>query len=415
MTNNIDLSKYFRKTIHYGFFISLLFSLIAGLFLYGFIVNKGFNFADELAALLYSFTYIIYCLTNKKIGKEFIYFFIIILFYFFYGLCYGQNINKAVITDFFIILKPFIVFYASYYITFQFTHKEKRIIKFLIIVCSLLAFTIGIRGQTTIEIYFQHVAQFASCMTAFSLLYLYFSKGDKKDILIAFIILSIGLLSSRSKFYGFYVCYIVLFFSQIKLNTKKLLNAKTIFILIITIGIILLVVKEKMYSYIILGGIEANDDSMFARPALYVGMINILEKYPLLGCGMGSYASFGSALYYSPIYERFGLSNIYGLQPNYPDFITDTFFPCFAQYGIIGIYIFYIFWKKRIQEAKKYFTQKSNTFFYYKICILILCFFIIESLADSTFTQNRGMFIMGILGIILKDGRINYYQNLKSN
>lgn len=42
-------------------------------------------------------------------------------------------------------------------------------------------------------------------------------------------------------------------------------------------------------------------------------------------------------------------------------------------------------------------------------------FFLIENLADSTFTQNRGMFMMGLLGVILKNGKDTYYRKIEEN
>lgn len=82
---------------------------------------------------------------------------------------------------------------------------------------------------------------------------------------------------------------------------------------------------------------------MIARPALYMGMIEILKQYPLLGSGIGSYANHASAVYYSPIYYRLGYENIWGLNPDMPAFAADTFFPTLAQYGFVGIFLFFYF------------------------------------------------------------------------
>ena len=93
------------------------------------------------------------------------------------------------------------------------------------------------------------------------------------------------------------------------------------------------------------------------------------------------------------------------------DFAADTFFPALAQYGFIGIFLFYMFWRTRFKEAKLYFGNSPQFIVHYKLCITIIIFFFIESLADSTFTQNRGMFMMGLLGIILNEGKSLYSQN----
>ncbi len=72
-------------------------------------------------------------------------------------------------------------------------------------------------------------------------------------------------------------------------------------------------------------------------------MIEILKRYPLLGSGMGSYANYASVAYYSPIYYQLGYEKIWGLGPEMPEFAADTFLPVLAQYGLIGIFLFYLF------------------------------------------------------------------------
>ncbi len=91
---------------------------------------------------------------------------------------------------------------------------------------------------------------------------------------------------------------------------------------------------------------------MIARPALYMGMIEILKRYPLLGSGMGSYANYASVAYYSPIYYQLGYEKIWGLGPEMPEFAADTFLPVLAQYGLIGIFLFLSILEKAFERSQ---------------------------------------------------------------
>lgn len=401
---NIDYSHFFLKNI---FTITFIF----GVFAYGFFFIHGFSFIDELCALFFFLIYIYYTFKHNILGKEFITTFSIITFFFIYSCINGLNTYKAALLDYVIISKPFLLFYVCYHLKFLLKEKYKRKLKYITVIISIACLFIGL--SQNIFSFFGHPAQFATTINIAAILYLYCSNKTSKDVFNAFLILSIGLLSTRSKFYGFYVSYIFIFFMIKNISNKKLLNFKNILLIGILLTAIVLVAWKKIYDYTYTGGLNnENTSDMWARPALYVGMIKILEQYPLLGSGMGSYANYASGAYYSPIYYKLGYENIYGLTPEEPNFAADTFFPCLAQYGIIGIIFFTLFWKKRIKEAKLYFinTNYPNEACY-KLCILIFIFFLIESLADSTFTQNRGMFMMGLLGLILKDGKINYFNN----
>lgn len=393
---------------------SFMITLILGVIAYGYIFNLGFSFTDELCALLFCIIYICYSFKFNSINKEMSQTFSILILFFIYSCLWGQNIYKAAFVDFIIISKPFLLFYVCYSLPINLNHKFKNNIKLLCITVSIICLFIGLSGMSTIRLIFQAESQMASTISILTLLYLYCSPQRQKDIIIAFLILSVGLLTTKSKFMGFYISYIFIFFLAKKINTNKIFCFRNILFTLILLSSILIATWEKIYNYVYTGGLSnENSAEMWARPALYMGMTDILKQHPMLGSGMGSYANYASSLYYSPLYYQLGFDKIWGLTPEAPTFASDTFFPALVQYGLIGIFLFFLFWKKRVKESKLYFKNFANSNINYKICILIYIFFIIESLADSTFTQNRGMFMMGLLGIILKNGKDTYYQHKK--
>lgn len=395
---------------------SFIITLILGVIAYGYIFKLGFSFTDELCALLFCIIYICYTLKYNLINKEMSQTFSILILFFIYSCLWGQNIYKAALVDFIIISKPFLLFYVCHSLPINLNHKFKNNIKLLCITVSIICLFIGLSGITTIRLIFQSEAQMASTISILSILYLYSLKKTHKDIIITLLILSIGLLSTKSKFYGFYVSFIFIFFLAQRFKSNKIFCIRNIIFITILLCAIIIVTWEKTYSYIYTGGLSNESSAeMWARPALYMGMIDILKQYPILGSGMGSYANYASAIYYSPLYYRLEFDNIWGLTPEMPVFASDTFIPVLAQYGIIGILLFFLFWKKRIKESKLYFSHNSKSKIQYKLCILIFIFFLIENLADSTFTQNRGMFMMGLLGVILKNGKDTYYRKIEEN
>jgi len=68
-----------------------------------------------------------------------------------------------------------------------------------------------------------------------------------------------------------------------------------------------------------------------ARAKLYTTSTQIARDDFPLGAGFGRFATYASHLYYSPVYQQYGLNNVYGLSRKYPDFIDDTSWP-----GVIG-------------------------------------------------------------------------------
>lgn len=386
--------------LRFFFWILFMFFLFFGVFFYDVIAMNGFLYIDELCTLFLVFLYIVNVIQRKYIGKEFLCFWGIFLFYLFYSLLFGQNIWNAVWVDWFIWLKPFLIFYCVYYLNYEFTFRQKKKIRIWCIILSLIAFSCIIYDKGLLYSFFGHPSRFATSLTIFSLLYLYCSDRSPKSIWIAFFILSIGLLSGRSKFFGFYVLFIGLFF-LLKKDFKKIFSFKIICSGLFIAGLVLFVIWEKLHYYFIVGGLQ-NEAEMFARPALYAGLVKILEYFPLFGSGLGSYATFASGLFYSPMYEFLGISDYFGLTPEKPSFVSDTFFPSLAEIGIVGIILFFRFWFLCYRRAKRKWCINGN-FIVFKCILLIFAFFFIECIADSTLTQNRGGFMMCLLALYLKD------------
>lgn len=138
-----------------------------------------------------------------------------------------------------------------------------------------------------------------------------------------------------------------------------------------------------------------NSREMWSRPAMLLTSGQILLDYFPFGCGLGSFGTYASATYYSPVYEAYGLNHLWGLSKDMPIFICDAFYPGLAQFGIAGILLYLFFWYNIVRKSASKPTQIN-------VCIwMVFLFFLIEGIADSTFTHNRGLFILIILALMM--------------
>lgn len=77
-----------------------------------------------------------------------------------------------------------------------------------------------------------------------------------------------------------------------------------------------------------------------ARGHLMTTALSVFQNFFPLGAGFASFGSGVTKTIYSPLYYQYGLQNVYGLAPNNPSYLTDTFWPVvLAQFGFLGLII----------------------------------------------------------------------------
>ncbi len=390
-----------RSLLFYIFVVTLLFGAI----FYEFIESRlNFRFTDEILTIVL----ILYWIENGKKNKETFVFLAIFFFYLGHSLLFPHNVQNAIFMDFIIQIKPYLAFYTVYSLSPTFSYNEK---KFIRKICKwggifLLPIAIANFGGGYWMYFFCGVpSRFASTCTILAITYLYFSDHRQKDIIISFFMLLVGIASMRSKFFGFFACYVFFFFLWDKLASKRFFSTRNLMIISIILAVGAFVSWDKINFYFIEGGInQSNEEAMYARPFLYMKAVEILKDFPLLGTGFGSYATYASSVYYSPIYYDYKMVYNYEIGKNL--FISDAFYPSLVEFGLIGIILHLEFWRRRL---KTIFSQIKNTpnLINFKISVLIIVFFLIEGTSDSTFTQNRGMYMLMLLALILRANQIS--------
>ena len=375
----------------------IVFSLIWGVILYD-VVNGwiGFSYIDEIISLM---LFLLWCLYgNPKKSKEFYFFIAISIFYFVYSLIRPHNVKAAIFMDFFVQLKPYVAFYSFYALDFQLMEKQKKHIRKLCIFCSLCLLPIGIVniGSGPIMDKLGGYARFATMNEILAILFIMCSPRTKKNILISIAMCAVGLFSTRSKMFGFFVLYVFVILFWKKITYKNILSARNILLFVFAFSLLLYVSWFKLDFYFIQGG--SNDD-MMARPLLFYKAYEILMDYPLFGTGFGSYATEASAIYHSPIYSQYDLDLSQEISQGL--FISDVYFPALAEFGFVGVLLFVLFWKKRLKTGMDHL--RKGDVFSFKLIVLITLFFVIESVSDSTYTNNRGMVMFMLLAVLCKE------------
>jgi len=385
------------------FYSLFLVTLIFGVLFYGLI---GFQSIDEVCGVLLFCLFLFNVLNTKdwQINKAFLFTLSIFGFYLCYSLYIQSNSTKAILVDFIIQLKPYLAFFCVYQLNPKFDTKKTVLLKQISLTCWFLLLPIGVAGilnPKTFVFTMGHASNYASAVAAMALVFFYASKNTPKDRIIFIVMMTLGLISGRAKFYGFFVFASVaaLYLSNpqnIRLTFKNVIGSLAI------LAIIVFVAKDKIALYFLQGISEDAEIDYIARFALYATSFQIFLDYLPLGCGFASFATHASGLYYSNIYTKYQIDGVWGLSKSYNSFVSDTYYPSLAQFGIVGVILFVCFWIYLIKKAYLFFRVTRETKLTI-ITIIIIGYFAIENIADATFTSNRGFFFMMFLGLIISN------------
>ena len=402
------------------FFNLTVVTLIFGVMCYDIINILGFGYVDEICAvlLLLLFGYKVFRSKNWQFDKTFLFVLGVFFFYLIYSFAINSNTTGGILTDFVIQIKPYLAFFCVYAIRPNLSDNQKKILRQLTILCGLYVLVIGVAGQVSEDVIrntFFHDSRLATASSIIAVLYLYSSDYTKSDRIIFILLLSIGILSGRSKHFGFFVvCSLMVMFLNKSFDMK--FNFKNLALLLIMIALAAFVTRDKIYFYFVTGGFgegrEAED--LYARMALYFFSLQVFIDYIPFGSGFATYATFASGAYYSPVYVKYGMENMYGLTKSSPDFVADTYYPALAQFGIAGVILFFWFWIHLAVRAIKAYNKNCHK--ESVMALMIILFFIIECTTDATLTHNRGMFMMMMLGLLFHDIRTKTIdtENLKT-
>ena len=355
----------------------------------------GFSSVDEAMTILL----LVYTLwmsshnrsINRRPWKEFMVCIGLIAFYTVYSLFFGANVAGSVWIDLMQEIRPYTIIFCTWILNPRFTNIQK---KWMLGAMVLTLFSWILYHPATFESQnaeFPVLGQLAIC-TGMS--WYLFTKATKRNRYIALLLVLTGMMAPKFKFIGEVVCFIAfVFFVKQRLNFK---SPKTMIYVVLLITILLMVTWTRFDAYYISG--MSNDD--LARPMTYKTSLKILFDYWPFGSGMGSFACNGAWQYYSPLYFKYNLDGIWGLSPYSGGFVCDAYYPTLAQFGIVGVFFFCWFWKRRLAAFDIIADMR-----YYRVAMITFCCLAIEQTADSSWLSGKGMGYCMLIALCLNANR----------
>lgn len=376
---------------------------------FAFTIN--FDWSDEILTVLllvYALFRHRYLVRSGKRRKEITVYLGLMVFYLLYSLVLRVTTPRGVVLDFLQQLRPYAVFYLTWMMAPRFTLGQRKLIRNVMLLTYgfyLFAFFFrpqlvdpfaaadgGILSGQAVE-----SAPLGQLAISCGIIYYLFSKQTATNRYVAILIMLIGLLSGKSKYFGECVVFIALvLFVKKKIDYT---SPATLLKLAALAAVVIFFTWNKFNAYYVEGFKE--DSEVMARPATYTtGMQIMFHDYIPFGSGLGSFGTAAAAKEYSPLYYRYHLDNVWGLTPENPMFLADAFYPTLAEYGIVGLIFFLVFWKRRLWEA-----NHIPNIVYYRMAIMCIMALALESTADSSYLSGRGMGYFMILALCLNSAR----------
>lgn len=360
-----------------------------------------FDWSDEILTVLL-LTYALgkrrYLEKNKLRTTEISIYILLMVSYLAYSLIIQVTTPRGVFLDILQQVRPYAVFYLTWMMAPEFTNKQKRRIK-LVMFLSFFGYLVAFIFKPSLVTPFggEESAALGQIALCCAMVYYLFSKQTKLNRNIAILIMLLGLISGKSKYFGECVVFIALVvFVKSKINYTSVATL----LKVAALGAVVIFFTWTKFNAYYVEGFQEDAEAM-ARPATYeTGMQIMFHDYVPFGSGLGSFGTAAAAKEYSPLYFKYNLNEIWGLDPTNPMFLADAFYPTLAEYGIVGLFFFLWFWKRRLWEA-----NKIPNLIYYRMALMCILALALESTADSSYLSGKGMGYFMILALCLNSAR----------
>lgn len=325
-------------------------------------------------------------------------------FYLAYSLIIQLTTPRAVFLDILQQVRPYAVFYLTWMMAPEFTNKQKKCIV-LVMLLSFLGYLFAFIFKPSLVTPFggEESAPLGQIALCCAMVYYLFSKQTKRNRNIAILIMLLGLISGKSKYFGECVVFIALVvFVKSKINYTSV----STLLKVAALGAVVIFFTWTKFNAYYVEGFQEDAEAM-ARPATYeTGMTIMFRDYIPFGSGLGSFGTAAAANEYSPLYFKYHMDEIWGLSPENPMFLADAFYPTLAEFGIVGLFFFLWFWKRRLWE-----TKRIKNMVYYRMALMAILALALESTADSSYLSGKGMGYFMILALCLNANRHLAAQN----
>jgi len=317
---------------------------------------------------------------------------------------------NALIGDFITFYKAYIVYFGIRLLASKFSatasinliakYSEKLI--YVVVVLLFLDMVLNLfphnsrYGLKTFQLFFQHPSRYSFAF-AFTFLILY-NKYVQSNKWYLFAILIVGLTSLRVKYFGF------VFISFFILYQRKLLYKISIKMVFITIGFAFITMavlfREQLTMYFSLEQINSG----WSRGVILVTSVRIGNDFFPLGTGFGTYSCYFSGKYYSWVYDKYQISNVWGISRSFWSFVADQFWPMvLGQFGYFGLIAYLLIVYKYIvlflRHLKSTIDKTRGRYMF--VALLGMILLIIDSSSDAIFTQNRAVVMFLVFALFI--------------
>lgn len=366
-----------------------------------FTVVVNFDWSDEIltvALLGYAFMKQRFLVKDKGITTEINIYIGLMIFYLVYSLLIQVTTFRGVYLDLLQQLRPYAVFYLTWMMAPEFTSKQKKRIKWVMLF-SFFGYLILFKIKPSVVTPYggEESAALGQIALCCAMIYYLFSKQTKRNRNIAILIMLLGLISGKSKYFGECVVFIALMmFVKSKINFTSV----STLLKVAALGCVVIFFTWTKFNAYYVEGFQ-DDAQEMARPLTYeTGMKIMFKDYIPFGSGLGSFGTAAAAKEYSPLYYDYKLDMVWGLTPENPMFLADAFYPTLAEFGIVGLFFFLWFWKKRLWEC-----NKIPNIVYYRMALMAILALALESTADSSYLSGKGMGYFMVLALCLNSRR----------
>lgn len=364
----------------------------------------GFAYIDEIMTLIlivFTFMNTNNKSTNKAPWKEYRLFLVILFAYLGYSFVMRVNTPTAAMRDLVQWIRPFSVIYCTWILNPRFIKWQKRLMLTTMVIT--LAFWL-LTNRTSLEkegAEFVVLGQLAMCT---GMAWYILTKPTYFNLYMAVALMATGMFAPKFKYLGEVAIFVyMMIFMHKKIDFK---SPRTIWIFSLLAVVILYVTWFKFEAYYVSGFHEGAE--RMARPESFkTAFGKIIWDYFPFGSGMGTFGVAAAAKIYSPLYYKYNLSDIWGLSPDDPMFLADAFYPTLAQFGVVGICLFIIYWKRRLVAMNKIIDMR-----YYRVAWISFFCLAIEQMADTSFLSGKGMGYCMLIGLCLNANR-NLIENIK--
>lgn len=364
-----------------------------------YVVN--FDWSDEIltvALLGYAFMKQRFLVKDKGRTTEINIYIGLMIFYLVYSLLIQVTTFRGVYLDLLQQLRPYAVFYLTWMMAPDFSPKQKKRIKWVMLF-SFFGYLILFKIKPSVVTPYggEESAALGQIALCCAMVYYLFSKQTKRNRNIAILIMLLGLISGKSKYFGECVVFITLMmFVKGKINFTSV----STLLKVAALGCVVIFFTWTKFNAYYVEGFQ-DDAQEMARPLTYETGVKIMfQDYIPFGSGLGSFGTSAAAKEYSPLYYDYQLNNVFGLTPENPMFLADAFYPTLAEFGIVGLFFFLWFWKRRLWEC-----NKIPNIVYYRMALMAILALALESTADSSYLSGKGMGYFIVLALCLNSGR----------